>query len=377
MATLRSSTAGGDRPRPRAITSLSRCNFLTVSGVRAGLGTVARAASVIQVAVPANKRVIAVGDLNGAYDVLLDLLRGTGLVNRKLDWSGKRDELVQMGDLFNRGGGAADALRLLLKLQRQARKAGGKVTILLGNHEVMTALRHEGYCTEEEYLSFASAAERRAWPARVKRAMRRIIRQRPDGIVLPIAPRLEAWKIEHVPGRAALRRALGARGTLGRALRAMPVAYVTAQTLFVHGGLVPSWARAGLDGLNQQAKECWAAARINLWSLPKKCLFRNPSGPLWDRSLVAGGPQARRELRETLALVGAQRMVVGHSQTASLPRGRNGRILVMAGGSLIDVDVGLSSRERASSAALIIEGEHGYEWTPDGTHALWTRRGLR
>src|SRR6187431_1719734 len=262
----------------------------------------------------ATVRVIAIGDLNGAYDVLLDLLRGTGLVNRKLDWSGKRDELVQMGDLFNRGGGAVQALRLLLELRRQARKVGGKVTILLGNHEVMTALRHEGYCTEDEYLTFASAAERRAWPARVQRAMWRLIRQRPKGILLPIEPRLEAWKIEHVPGRTELRRALGPRATLGRALRALPVAYVTSQTLFVHGGLLPAWARCGVDGLNEMARECWAAGRHHLWSLPKGSLFRNGAGPLWDRSLVRGGPRASRELGETLRLLGAERMVVGHSQ---------------------------------------------------------------
>ncbi|MEI9938646.1 MAG: metallophosphoesterase [Pseudomonadota bacterium] len=319
-------------------------------------------------------RVIPIGDLNGAYDVLLDILRGTGLVNRNLDWSGERDELVQLGDLFNRGGGAAQALRLLLKLQRQARQVGGKVTILLGNHEVMTALRHEGYCTEDEYLSFASAAERRAWPARVRRAMLRFARQRPNGIVLPIEPRLEAWKVEHVPGRTELRRALGPRGTLGRALRALPVVYLTSDTLFVHGGLLPAWARWGLEGLNQQARDCWASTRTNLWSLPKKSLFRSGSGPLWDRSLVHGGRRANRELRETLELLGAQRMVVGHSQTASLPRGRQGRILVTADGRLIDVDVGLSSRDRTASAALIIEGERGYEWTPEGTTLLWKRR---
>src|SRR4051812_18369331 len=193
----------------------------------------------------ATGRVIAIGDLNGAYDTLLVLLRGTGLVNRKLDWSGKRDELVQMGDLFNRGGGAARALRLLLRLQREARRAGGRVTVLLGNHEVMTALRHEGYCTEDEYLSFASAAERRAWPGKVRRAMLRLLRQRPRGVVLPIEPRLEAWKIEHVPGRAELRRALGPRGALGKALRALPVTYRSGGTLFVHAGLLPSWAALG------------------------------------------------------------------------------------------------------------------------------------
>jgi hypothetical protein len=326
--------------------------------------------------VSATGRVVAIGDLNGAYDVLLEILRGTGLVNKKLDWSGKRAELVQMGDLFNRGGGAAQALRLLLKLQRQARKAGGKVTILLGNHEVMTALGHEGYCTEDEYLTFASAAERRAWPARVHRAMWRLIRQRPRGILLPIEPRLEAWKIEHVPGRRELRRALGPRQPLGRALRALPVAYVTCQTLFVHAGLAPAWARTGVEGLNRQARDCWAAARKNLWSLPKKSMFRSVSGPLWNRSLVRGGAQARRELREALALMGAERMVVGHTQTASLPRGREGRILVTAAGRMIAVDVGLSSKQRSASAALIIEGERGYEWTPEGTSLLWRRRSV-
>src|SRR4051812_24971654 len=321
----------------------------------------------------ATGRVIAIGDLNGAYDTLLVLLRGTGLVNRKLDWSGKRDELVQMGDLFNRGGGAARALRLLLKLQRQARQVGGKVTVLLGNHEVMTALRHEGYCTEDEYLSFASAAERRAWPARVRKAMWRIIRQRPNGIVLPIEPRLEAWKIEHVPGRREMRRALGSRGALGRALRALPVAYVSSHTLFVHAGLVPAWALLGVEGLNEQARECWATAGVNLWSLPKKSLFRNATGPLWDRSLARGGADARRQLRETLELLGVQRMVVGHTQTASLPGGREGQILVTASARLVAVDVGLSSSKPNASAALIIDAGRGYEWTPQGTRLLWTR----
>ena len=330
----------------------------------------------VRVTANSTRRVIAIGDLNGAYDVLVDILRGTGLVNRNLQWSGKRDELVQMGDLFNRGGGAAQALRLLLKLQRQARQAGGKVTVLLGNHEVMTALRHEGYCTEDEYLAFASAAERRAWPARVRRAMLRLIRERPNGVVLPIEPRLEAWKIDHVPGRTELRRALGPNATLGRALRALPVAHLTSQTLFVHGGLLPSWARLGIEGLNRSASECWAAARRNLWSLPKNSLFRNGGGPLWNRSLVRGGPEAKRELRETLELLGAQRMVVGHTQTASLPRGRPGHILATAAGRLIAVDVGLSSEQRAASAALIIDGECGFEWTPAGTDLLWEARNV-
>jgi hypothetical protein len=317
-------------------------------------------------------RIVVVGDLNGAYDVLVDILIGTGLVNRRLRWMGGRDELVQVGDLFNRGSGALRAFELLLALQRQARRAGGCVTILLGNHEVMTALRHEGYCTEGEYLAFATASERRAWPARVQRAMRRLVRGREHGVVLPIEPRLEAWKVEHVPGRAAMRRALGPRGALGKALRALPIAYTSGDNLFVHAGLLPAWAELGVSGLAERARQDWVSARGNrLWSLPKRSLFRAATGPLWDRSLVRGGAGTAARLREALRLMGARRMVVGHTQTSSLRGGQEGRISVLAQGRLIVVDVGLAEGEHTPRTALIIDGKRGLEWSPQGLRSLW------
>jgi hypothetical protein len=128
-----------------------------------------------------------------------------------LEWVGGRAELVQLGDLFNRGGGASQATRLLLRLRREARACGGRVTVLLGNHEAMTALRHEGYCTEAEYLAFATAAERRGWPARVARATRRLARQRPWGVVLPIGPRLELWKVRRTGVSSAIPADSGAQ----------------------------------------------------------------------------------------------------------------------------------------------------------------------
>lgn len=321
----------------------------------------------------AEKRIVAVGDLNAADDVLVDILRGTRLIDRKLRWCGGAAELVQVGDLFNRGGGAANALRLLLRLQREARAAGGKVTVLLGNHEAMTALHHHGYCTEDEYLSFATAAERKRWPAQVMRAFRRLARQRPHGIVLPLEPRLEAWKVEHVPGRAALKRALGPRGTLGRALRKLPVAYVSQGALFVHAGLLPEWAELGISGLNALAREEWQAGGRGLWTLPKTGLFRSSRGPLWDRSLVRGGPGTRRDLNRSLALMGAERMIVGHTQTASLRGGSEGRVQVLAQGKLVAIDVGLKSGADTPRTALVLEGSRGYEWSPEHTRLLWKR----
>lgn len=318
------------------------------------------------------RKVVVIGDLNGADDVLVDVLRGTKLVDDELRWIGGRSELVQMGDLFNRGGGALRAFRLLQELKTQAREAGGAVTVLLGNHEAMTALRHEGYCTEAEYLAFATAKQRREWPERVSRALRRIVKDHsPRGVILPIHPRLEAWKIANVPGKVELRRALGPRGKVGRALRELPVAHVADDCVFVHGGLLPSYAKLGIEGVNALARAEWSKAPSCLWLLPKKSLFRNPDGPLWNRSLVEENRRARAALRRSLDLLGVKRMVVGHTQTSSLPGGREGEVCLLAGGRLVAVDVGLRSGKSTPRTALIVRGAAGFEWTPSGTRQLW------
>ena len=206
------------------------------------------------------------------------------------------------------------------------------------------------------------------------RAFRRIVKHRPQGVLLPIEPRLEAWKIEHVPGRAALRRALGPRGALGRVLRRLPVAYQSAGSLFVHAGLLPHWAELGIDGLNQQAISEWQSGITRLWKLPRTSLFRSGDGPLWDRSLVRGGASTTKKLSTSLELLGAKRMIVGHTPTASLPGGGDGRLLVLARGRLIGVDVGLRSGPDEPRAALVIEGSRGYEWTPERKRLLWGPR---
>jgi hypothetical protein len=315
-------------------------------------------------------RIVAVGDLNGAYDALEAILRGTRLTDGRGRWIGGRSELVQVGDIFNRGSGARESFEMLLRLRGEAAAAGGRVVILLGNHEVMVALRNEAYCTEEEYLSFANARERSAWPVRVRRALRRILREHAArGPILPLGPRLDAWKVLNAPGRSALRRALGPSGRLGRAIRNLPIVHRSGDTVFVHAGLMPTWARRGVDGLNQQARLAWDAAGNFYGSHPRRSMFRNPAGPLWNRSLAEGseGPGA---LTRSLELLGARRMVIGHTQTAYLG-GTPGRILLRHGGRLVCVDVGLRGGDIQKRAALVIQGGAGWEWTEGGTRQLW------
>ena len=318
-------------------------------------------------------RVVAIGDLNGAAGALEAILRGTRLVDRRGAWAGGSAHLIQVGDLFNRGPGARAAFARLRALRRAARAAGGEVTVLLGNHEAMTALGNESYCTVEEYLSFATARERARWKGRVARQMRRLLRDHPPrGPIAPLQPRLDAWSVHHAPGRRELRRELGPRGTIGRALRALPVAIRVGDTAFVHAVPSPRWARRGIDGLNAAARAIWDCAPRFWRDLPRSSLFRAIDGPLWNRAIVARQTRATGvELARTLDALGARRIVVGHTQTRHLPGGARGRIALVHDRRVVCVDVSLGLGPDAPLAALEIQGGRGDEWTPSGRRRLW------
>mgnify|MGYP003575466248 CR=1 FL=1 len=319
------------------------------------------------------QKFVAIGDLNAADDVLVDILRGTKLVNKVNRWSGGKTHLVQIGDLWNRGPGARKATELLLQLQPEAEAAGGKVSILLGNHEVMTALGVEAYCTTEEYLAFASLQARERWPKRVHKAMMKIYRSTKKGdIVPPLAPRVELWMMENVPGKKALRRALSHSGKLGKAIRKWPVAIKEDGLVFVHAALTPLWAERGIEALNEEAKRLWATKPMHIADLDKDCMFRNNDGPLCDRSFACeDGSEIKKQVDRSLKLLGVEHMIIGHTQTAYVPNGRAGRICTRFKGKLVCIDVGLTSGADTPRTALVIEQGKGFEWSSGKTRALW------
>ena len=87
-----------------------------------------------------------VGDVHGALGSLRTLLRRARLTDFEDDWLGDGAVLVLLGDLMDRGPDGLGVLRLVQRLEIQAREAGGQVISLLGNHEVMmlAALRFLG-----------------------------------------------------------------------------------------------------------------------------------------------------------------------------------------------------------------------------------------
>ena len=90
---------------------------------------------------PAGPRIVVVGDIHGAGTNLAQILQAAGLIDAQRKWSGGTARLVQTGDVLDRGPEVREAIDLLMRLEGEARRAGGRVDVLFGNHEGMNVLR--------------------------------------------------------------------------------------------------------------------------------------------------------------------------------------------------------------------------------------------
>lgn len=82
------------------------------------------------------RRIVAVGDLHGDYEQSVSVFRLTRLIDSRNHWIGEDAFLVQLGDILDVGPDDIRIVRLLMKLQEEARLKGGDVIELLGNHEL-------------------------------------------------------------------------------------------------------------------------------------------------------------------------------------------------------------------------------------------------
>src|SRR5690349_8284260 len=73
------------------------------------------------------QRIVAIGDIHGDYDQLVSILRASEVIDKSNHWVGGKTFLVQTGDLLDRGADAKKVMDLLIDLEPQAKKAGGRV----------------------------------------------------------------------------------------------------------------------------------------------------------------------------------------------------------------------------------------------------------
>lgn len=292
-------------------------------------------------------RIVAVGDLHGDYEAWLTIARAAGLVDGRSRWSGGHTILVQMGDMTDREPDSLKIIRSLQQLQREATRAGGKVFIVLGNHEAMNLLGDNRYTTAGEYAAFAdsqSAARRNRVYEANRVALEAAFRVQDPRLT---AEQIKAkWIAEHPLGWVEHRLAWGPTGELGKWATANPAILKIGDSLFVHGGISAEYARQPIALVNQRVAAAMAGSNETAASV-----LTDPLGPLWYRGLVqvdsdalaaraAAKPPlppltADQELDAVLTAYDARRLVVAHTPDLS-------GIQIIGNGRLARIDTGIS-----------------------------------
>jgi hypothetical protein len=278
------------------------------------------------VAVTSSAPSFVVADTHGQFEILADMLRAHRVVDAKLAWSFGRGQLLVLGDVFDRGPNQLEILWLLYELEAQARKAGGGVHLLLGNHETMI-LRGDLRYLHARYPQTAAASGVRSYS-----------------------------------------QLFDAGSVLGQWLRTRPAMFKLNGALYLHGGVSPALVtrKLSLARIND-------GVRAGLNDLPpfspaereQVGFLLGPEGPLWYRGYFPerGNPPAATdaEVLASLKFFGVSRIVVGHTIVPT--------IASLYGGKVIAVQVYPGHEADGSDhfECLIVRGGKLLRALPDGS----------
>lgn len=202
-------------------------------------------------------RIVAVGDVHGAFPQLVTILQRTKLVDDKLQWTGGSTVLVQTGDLLDRGDRTRECLDLLMELERQALQQNGRVIPLLGNHEAMNMMGDLRYVSAGEYRSFATEQSEKA-REQAYLDYRKFLTARSKRRRQPVPPDDEEsrqkWMNEHPAGFLEHSDAFGPRGVYGRWFRKHDTVAQVGDIIFLHGGLSPKLKIKNVNEINDRVR---------------------------------------------------------------------------------------------------------------------------
>src|SRR5574340_312023 len=164
------------------------------------------------------QRVVAVGDVHGDADTLAGILQRAGVTDAKRHWTGGTAVFVQVGDLLDRGDQPRKVMDLMMALEKEAPRSGGRLVALLGNHEFMNLVGDLRYVTP---AGFADYATPRSAQVRKKAYLQYLdwVKEhtRPGSSVQTES---EAdWNASHPLGFIEQREAMAPKGKYGRWLR--------------------------------------------------------------------------------------------------------------------------------------------------------------
>lgn len=80
--------------------------------------------------------ILAISDIESGYKTFRDFLITNKVIDQQLEWTFGKGHLVLVGDFVDRGFSTTQVLWFIYKLEQDAKKKGGQLHFILGNHEL-------------------------------------------------------------------------------------------------------------------------------------------------------------------------------------------------------------------------------------------------
>ncbi len=289
------------------------------------------------------ERIVAIGDVHGDYQQFVTMLRMAGLIDENQKWIAGKAHLVQTGDVPDRGPDTRKVMDLLMRLEKEAIKAGGWVHPLIGNHEAMNIYGDLRYVVPGEFEAFRENNSERQRELMYQQHIDNL--RKSDGPM----PKVDAsyrkdWESKHPLGYIEHRMAWAPQGTYGKWIKKHNAIVKINDTVFLHGGIGPKYANQMIQKMNDRIRD-----EIEDTRLLQNGVSIDPDGPLWYRGLAQGDETAAAHVDTVLRNMGVQRIVIGHTVTA-------GTVTPRYGGKVVLIDNGMAEAYGSRQACLVIEG---------------------
>lgn len=232
-------------------------------------------------------KLAALSDIHGQYPLMLQLLQRHGVVDEHLQWRFGAGHLVIAGDVMDRGPQVTEILWFLYQLEQQAIQAGGRVHLLLGNHETMV-LRADLRYIHDKYRQVSSLLGR------------------------------------------SYQQLYSADSVLGDWLRSKPVLVQINDSIFLHAGLHPDYLALGLSvaAVNEHYRQGLGLSKSLLKQQPVLEFLYGSLGPLWYRGYFRDKDAIQSPaLDQLLQQLQLRRIVVGHTSMDAIYSHWQGRVL--------------------------------------------------
>lgn len=259
------------------------------------------------------EKVFITSDPHGNFECFTDILKAGGVIDENLDWIFGTNQLVVIGDIFDRGKDVLPLFWFVYKLEAEAERVGGSVNFILGNHEEMV-LRGNLKYTENMYIKLAEKL----------------------GV-----PYQSLWH---------------ENSELGRWLQTRNTIQIIGDNLFVHAGLSDEFLIKNLEipETNDLVSKHLFQDREERNNSEIATFLFGSFGPLWYRGMVRSeeknNPIDWNQLEQILQKFDVNRIYVGHTIFTE--------IFGTFADKVIDVNVdNKKNREEKRARALLLDGD--------------------